>query len=205
MSDNTKRIFEEQEKHPAFGKLSLHRVNGGHNTLFGSSVIHNEMIELKISTASRSRDLHRDWIFAEKLVTEIWLSPVQLAEALFSMNTEGVPCTLKTYTKPGTGEWVYGPECPASSRIDLTRAEFREQTKKAAEKIRALEAKLRGMVETGKPVGKKALEEMRIEASCAAQEVDSNMPFIAQSFDEAAEAIVKEEKGEIEAHNTGIV
>ena len=49
------------------------------------------------------------------------------------------------------------------------------------------------------PMGKREMERLAIEIGCAAQETDSNMPFIADTFHKSVRHMVKDAKGEIDS------
>ncbi len=191
---------DERETHKAFGMVSLSTISSSHPgiNLFGSSVRHHHFISLEVHTAERVRALHHERAYSRDLLLEVRLSPVQLSELLTSTNTAGVPCTLRYY-RNAKGKIVDAGECPETGKAQKTYAEFGGQVQKATDKMRAMQERLRKLAEAGKPIGKKALERLVIDFGVAAQEVDSNLPFILKSFAEACASTVRDAKGEVEA------
>ncbi len=191
---------DEREQHPTFGMAALHKSSCGGDgiNLFGSSVRHHNFITLTISQAERVRSLHSERAFSGKMIAEIRLSPVQLSELLTSINSIGVPCTLKYYRGP-EGKLIDAGESPETPRARKTYDEFKAHTKTAVAEMRQLQKRLRRLAEAGKPVGKRALEQLAIDMGVAAQQVDANMPFIMDRFSDACEETVRDAKGEIEA------
>ena len=89
-------MYENLEKHESYGKISIHRIqNGNAQRLFGSDVKHHNTIQIEIKQCSVDRHLNEEWYYGENILAEIELSPVQFAEAITNMNTEGVPCTIR--------------------------------------------------------------------------------------------------------------
>jgi hypothetical protein len=139
------------------------------------------------------------------MLLELFLSPTQFIDMITNMNMgDGVPCTLRCY-RDEDGKWVRAEDPPASHPAQKTYEEFKEQTVKAAGKMRALQEQVEKAAASGKPLGKKALERLAMDIGIAAQEVDSNMPFIMDSFREDCEHVVKDAKGEVEAFITSLI
>jgi len=198
-------VYEEREEHPAYGMASLHRISSTGSILFGSSVKHHTVIALTVKTAEKVRGLHSERGFGRDMLLELFLSPTQLIDMLTNMNMgDGVPCTLRHY-RADDGAWINAEDPPHSHPAKKTYDEFVGQTAKAAAKIREMQERLKKLAEEGKPVGKKALTELALDMGVAAQEIDSNMPFIMDSFREDCEHVVKDAKGEVEAFITGLI
>lgn len=88
--------FEEKIQHESFGMIQITRVSGGDRNLFGSSIPHGNTIRLSIHHATLSRELNRDWYFADtKAFVEVEMSYTRFAEAIANMNSSGVPVTVR--------------------------------------------------------------------------------------------------------------
>lgn len=193
-----KRIFADQEKHPAFGMISLHKVSATPGVpLFGSSVRHSRFIMLRVHKATRSRELNSDYYFEGNTLIEVRISPVQLSELLTSLNTTGVPCTLKRY-RDEDGKFVDAGECPETSKAEKTYQEFIEHVNEVTERLRLLQQRAFEQAQR-QSVGKKERAALAEDIRRAAQEIDANMPFIMKRFGEKVEETVRDAKGEIEA------
>lgn len=133
-------ILNEQggEVHPAFGNITVHRstVSGGPQggaVLFDSEIAHREVMTLRISPASRKRDLNHDWIHAtSKPLIEVEMSMAQWASFVSSINSGGgVPCTIRRTET----DWNV-PGLEFAPRLALSAAETRSAAERAFAKIK---------------------------------------------------------------------
>src|SRR4051812_4593225 len=121
------------ERHPAWAMIGASRVqNGGPGaTLFDSDIRHQHTVRVSISTASRRRDLNRDWLHAEREFVEVEMSEAQWASFVSSMNVgNGVPCTLRRCE----GEYEV-PGMPYEPRLQESMAEVHGAAHAAAAQI----------------------------------------------------------------------
>lgn len=183
---------EPKQTHPSYGMIQICRITGGKRPLFGSSIVHGESIRIRVSTASLQRDLHRDWIYDESQIVEIELSPVQYAEMLTHMNTQGVPCTI--LRREGKGI----PECPYVDKKDMFKNEFRDKVSRIAECMENM-GKAIDELKSAKSIKKSDMERIAGMFANVRQDIVSNMPFAADQFNEHMERATTEAKGEIEA------
>lgn len=58
-------------RHPAFGMLGFKRVSGGDNVLFGSSIKHNDRIQMEIKHAEQDRTLYDDHYYGRKQLSKL--------------------------------------------------------------------------------------------------------------------------------------
>jgi hypothetical protein len=88
----------EHEVHPAFGLIGASRVSNSPpgSVLFDSDIRHQHSVVVRVSTATRKRDLSHDWIHQDKEFLEVEMSEAQWASFVSSMNVgSGVPCTIR--------------------------------------------------------------------------------------------------------------
>lgn len=84
------------ERHPAYGSLRVGRITTNPGvTLFDSDLQHTQLVRITLSGSTRSRDLHRDWLNATERLVEIDMSEAQWAALVSSLNTSGVPVTIR--------------------------------------------------------------------------------------------------------------
>jgi hypothetical protein len=86
--------------HPSWAMIGASRVShsAGGSALFDSDIRHQHTVTVSISTASRRRDLNRDWLHAEREFVEVEMSEAQWASFVSSMNAgSGVPCTIRRH------------------------------------------------------------------------------------------------------------
>lgn len=82
--------------HPAFVMASVHRIRGGGHVLFDSDVVHDDAIRVTVSPASRRREHGHDYLLGHGPdLIEFDLSMAQWASLVSSMDTTGVPATLR--------------------------------------------------------------------------------------------------------------
>ena len=173
------------ETHPAFGMIGASRVSG-RAVLFDSDVEHQHFVVLRIGRATRRRDLHRDWIHSSSRadIVEVAMSEAQWASMISSMNTSGVPCTIRHTEKDGAM-----PSLDFESRLDLSHKEVKGRTEEAlAEVLEAFEA----------------VKEKPTKANIRTLEIrmgnlPANMQFAATSLTEHAETVVQKSRADVEA------
>ena len=182
------------EHHPAFGMITWHRGRATPGvTLFGSDIPHNEYIVVSISTASRKRDLHHDWIHPEKTVIEVEMSLAQFAAFMTSGNTSGVSTTIG---------WHAGevPGLKPESRLAQTTKEAREAADHAFAHIKEANDALAEVISR-----KHTMKELRAavrNVDLAVSGAGSNVEFAAKSLTEHTEHVVQTAKADIEAYVT---
>jgi len=184
------------ETHPAFAQIGASRVTGGHR-LYGSDFMHHSAVRITIRGSKLMRGLSRDWHAAEQEYIEVSLSESQWAEFVSTLNSGmGTPCTLEFLR--GTGEI---PDIEGTTdRI----AQFAGEVKKDVQRSLGNLDKLLAQLDETK-VGKAAKEELVSLAKLARQDIESNLPFVAKSFDEHMEQTVQRAKTEINAYANHVV
>lgn len=186
----------ETFKHPAFGMIGFSRVSGGENTLFGSSIKHNDRIILKIKHGEQNRHLHEDWYCGHGLITEVEMSYSQFAECITAMNVgDGVPCTIRYTEKDGNIPAIAKNE----SKREQFRQEFSDTILKAMEKVQDQINEIQKSLDDKKNLGVKDRKEMISKLQQVKYNIGSNLDFCVNQFDEQMEKTTMEAKGEIEA------
>ncbi len=197
MSGSKITIVEDgriREEHESFGMIQISRINGGKTNLFGSSIEHGSTIRLSIHHADVDRYLNKDWYHPKMVsIIEVEMSNTQFAEAITNFNCgSGSPVTIKTIQ----GKRM--EECPRTNK----RQEFQDEFAKT---MHDLEKRLKRMTEVteemllNKPTITKADRKAIIdELKMLRQEVRSNIPFVASSFNEQMGKTISEAKGEVE-------
>lgn len=181
------------EEHPAFGMIRVNRISSSHGqTLFDSDIQHRQTVRITVSTADRKRELNHDWIHEGKQLFEVELSEAQWASFVSSMNTSGVPATLR---------WTAGagalPDLPYDPRL----AHSMSEVKGAADKLfaRAEEA----LAAYEQALADKAPARVRNEAlrklHFALKNAEPNMSFAAEVLAEHTENVVQKARADIEA------
>lgn len=178
--------------HPAWGMIGASRVSTGGGpyggaVLFDSDVAHQHYVVLRIGRASRKRDLHTDWISergGRGDIVEVAMSEAQWASMVSSMNTSGVPCTIRRTEKDGIM-----PDLDFDSRLDLTHREIKTAAVKAMEKV----VEARDAYEAKKNAANLRALHFAIE------NMPANLEFAAKQLTEHSETVVQKARADVEA------
>lgn len=198
------RIAEEQGtsmeretfKHPAFGMIGFSRISGGENTLFGSSIKHNDRIVMRLKHGVQERELHNDWYYGRGLITEVEMSYSQFAECITAMNVkDGVPCTIRFTEKDGYIPYIKENK----SKREEFRNEFSDTILKAMEQVQDQINEIQKSLDDKKSLGVKDRKKIISKLQQVKYNIGSNLDFCVEQFDEQMDKTTLEAKGEIEA------
>jgi hypothetical protein len=181
------------EAHPAYALVSATRVTHSRGAvLFDSDLAHRQTIRVTVARATRRRDLSTDWIHATgPALVELDLSEAQWAAFVSSMNTPGVPCTLRaTETDHDL------PGLDLAPRLAASMDEARNAADKAFEQSRAALAAYEDALASGGAKDKRdALGRLRAALTNAAP----NVAYASTRLAEHAENVVTKARADIEA------
>jgi hypothetical protein len=181
---------EEKITHPAFGQIAANRCNGN-VSLYGSDFIHHNFIEIKISHSELDRHLSRDWVHPRNEITSVWLSEVQWATFVSSLNSySGVQCTIRHINNEPM------PLLPdPKERSEQFKKEAAETTQEATQALKELSELI-----NSSSLSKKAKEELNWKVTLAQRSIGSSVEFVLKSFGEHVESTVEKAKIEVEAY-----
>lgn len=187
------------ERHPSFGMIGISRQSSNRgDSLFGSSIQHNNTITLAIRRGEREVGPYRESFGTARKgeLIEIEMSQAQFAELITTPNVGfGVPCTIRRLG------YELIPSAPHSSRREEINRDVTKRMVTFAERIKEWQAQAKAI--TAKPsigvADRKALLDI---FTYALQEITSNLPFLHKCMDEAVEKSVSEAKTEIDAFLT---
>lgn len=183
----------KEEHNPSWGMIGISRVQhgGGGPRLFNSPVTSPTTIRIRVHTASRKRDLCRNWIHANSQIVEVELSHAQFAEFITTPNTgDGVPCTITW--REGVGNVEHEPE---GDEQETFREEFSAHTRSVRNALTELRAVL----------GDKATRAVKEALDKVDRELKSNLPFVATQFGEHMDARMAAAKAEFDGFVTHAV
>lgn len=185
---------KQYESHPAFGMISASRVSSspGGAVVFDSDMKHQHSVIVQIQHAERARDLNHDWIHPRGEIIEVQMSEAQWASFVSSMNTSGVPCTLKRIQGERIEELDFAP------RLEESMKETHAAAKGAFD---AIQEAMRVYEETPS-TPKKAKDEALRTLRSTIQNATPNVDFAAQSLGKHAENVVQKARADIEAMMT---
>lgn len=180
--------------HPSYGKISFNRnYNGAAVPLFGSSITHRNTISLRIEAASVSREVGTDFYGSEGLIVEVEMSQSQFAEAITSIGTSGVPCTLRY----ANGERI--ERGPIESVRQQLEQEFSQEFDEMRERHEQFGNLLKDILGGNKNVGKGDRERILREFDILRSKNTNNPQFYMKQFNAQMDKTVAEAKGEVEA------
>jgi hypothetical protein len=186
------------ETHPAYGLIGISRWTAGGARdrgayrLFGSSVDNHSGISLEISRCEVVHDLGDDHYFESDHIIEVMMSESQFASLITTMNSgPGVPCTIRTIE----GEPM-GPLPNVPMRAEKIRQTFAKKMEKWKHQFDAMGAEIEELM---KKKSLLAVDKKRINDLTAtiAQEMEGNLTFLMDQFNDSADEIVAESKTEI--------
>jgi hypothetical protein len=185
------------EKHESYGALEISRCQRPPTALFGSSIPHENTVRLRISEAKLKRDLHTDRVYPSPLrkdaYVEVEMSCAQFAEAITSLNIGmGVPVTVR-YANGRTME-----PCPYTSKDEQFRAEFDDDLEGLAATVNMAVKRAEALFESKKPLNRAEKDELLSMLKSLSTEVNSNIPFVRDSFAEQMDKTVTEAKANFE-------
>ena len=190
-----------EREHPSYGIIRITRsaIGGEGVALFGSSIMHNNVIRLEILKGYMERSANEDKCFPKQKmkdkIIEVEMSYTQFAEAITSLNlAQGVPVTITNL------EGKFLERCPYDDRQKVMRMEIHEATynllkhlEKESEKIEKLLGEKRVLSKDDRSNIVSVLKNIK-------NELDNNIPFLQQLFTEQMDRTVTEAKGEFETY-----
>lgn len=184
-----------ESEHPSYGHVNFSRITGGNHRLFGSAIRdHYCFIRLTVMPARLEHALHHDRTYATTLrpLIEVDMSAAQFAELLTSLNFgSGVPCTIRH----ANGKDIEDPP-EIETETERIRSSFVGDLADMGAKMSEYRKRIEELT-AGMPA-KKQLE-IRLALDVITQQLTSNVPFIADQFNEATERVTTAAKAEIEA------
>lgn len=198
------RIIQE---HPAYGRITLTHPSGGNTEMFGSDIVHNDRIALRIDLGYeetaygiphyRSQPQSRGG-----RVVELEMTAYQWAGLVASHSGNGVPCTLRYITPHGQGNLPLIKDQNTSTEQATREVEgsLRAMMKAHAEGLEALET----LVAKGKATKgelKAVLDKI--------QNIHTKLPevtaFALDTFVEHSETVMARANAEVEASINSLI
>ena len=145
-------------------------------------------------------DSYHSFMSSGRPYIRVAFSPAQFAELITSMNIgSGVPCTIRRIG----GERVESiPDEMHVNELDRQKDSFKKQMKELSENLHKAQNRIKELLALPK-LNKEQKTELQNVLYKGIQDIDSNIPFYMEMFDEATDNIVQEAKAEIDAtvHN----
>lgn len=198
------RIIQE---HPSYGRITLTHPSGGNTEMFGSDIIHNERIALRIDLAYeetaygipnyRSQPQSRGG-----RVLELELTAYQWAGLVASHSGNGVPCTLRYITPHGQGNLplIDGQNTSTEQANREIEASLKIMMKRHAEGLEALSA----LIAKGK-ANKGELQAAMEKFQTIHAKLPEVTAYALQTFTEHSETVMARANAEIEASLNSLI
>lgn len=194
----------EREKHPAYGMVSISRVQSNGTILFGSKIKHNDYIKLEITKAEKEKDIYSEHYFPKKTIISVNLSAAQFANMLIQSNTTGVPCTINYIQDEGSIDSL--------KELKPLKTEMEKDTWEALEKLKERSLKLTDILRHDfkgkvKIAQKEEVKDLSIQIS---NSINSNLDFLysrhVNKLEKVGSEIIAEAEARISSlvHETGI-
>lgn len=191
----------EKKQHPSYGMIRLSRssIGGCGTALFGSSIMHNDVIRLSISKGVMERDGIEDRFFPKESmkdqIVEVEMSYTQFAEAITSLNMgEGVPVTITRLN----GNYV--ERCPYSDRIRVMRREMNAATYEMVSELERRCEEIEKLLNEKRVLSKEDRNSIVSALKNVRQELKNNIPYMQEIIAEQMDKTITEAKGEFEAY-----
>ena len=183
------------DKHPSYGLLQFNRVTGSPKNLFGTHLHPQNFIEMKVVHGERLEHDGREDYYGKETILRVWMSANQFSECITGLNVGmGVPCTIRQI---GREEMPYPPtQVVPTERI---QSYFELRMKEFGTAIREQLASVSEILNKDGAINKKDREALRKVFERALQEIEQNIPFFLNEYEESAIKIVTHAKTEFDA------
>lgn len=184
----------EKKQHPSYGMIRFARssIGGSGTALFGSSIMHNNVIRLSISKGMMEREGNEDWFLAgtdiNDMIVEVEMSYTQFAEAITSLNIgEGIPVTITkvngTFVEP----------CPYSDRQKVMRREVDEATRDLVRQLEKRSEEIEKLLDEKRVLSREDRRNIVSTLKNVRQELKSNIPYLQNKMNSIALAAISEQ------------
>lgn len=181
------------ETHPSFALASFSRVHGMPGaSLFDSEIRHLSFVTLRITRASRRRQLNHDWIHPEGELIEVAMSHAQFGALVSSFGQgSGVPVTLHRIQGKPIDPPTYAPRTAESLKEvgSATAGLVKDMREEVAAIRTAFDAK----------AGRKQMGDAIRDLELRVEQAAGNAVFVAKAFTEHVENVVTKARGDVEA------
>jgi len=189
----------DRDTHESYGLIRFNRVTGSPKTLFGTHLKPQHFIEMTVLKGERiNKDGYEHYYGNEQLI-RVWMSATQFAECITSMNMGmGVPCTIRSLHKEK--DFDFPPE--QIIETEKIQTYFRKRMKDFGSTIREKLKSVRTILDKSGSITKGDRNFISNSLSETLQEIELNIPFFLEEYEEASQKIVTQAKTEFDAFVT---
>lgn len=180
--------------HPSYGMIGFTRVTtNGNDNFFGSELPQSNYIEMVVKSAEVERDLTNDFYYGKSLLLKLRITSTQFSELITSMNRhDGVPCTLQYVNNQHIEQ-----EGKIESKKEFTHRKFKERMSKFSQSLKSTQNKAVELVKK-KTLSKDDQHDLLSAINFLTAELNNNIPFFMECFQETMDKVVLEAKTEVE-------
>ncbi len=178
------------DDHESYAVIRLTRLYGEPRALFGSSVRHRNVIEIKLAPAYVTRsECGRDIIASkEKPYISFWMSEQQLIRAMMSIGSDGTPITIKSFNLFDLSRQFKEPQFIDSKRqIDEDFRAIMQDIRKDIDEIKS-----RIMSSIGSCLTKGKSTELDSQLTAMYSKIYDTLPFVKEQFTEQVQRTINE-------------
>ena len=192
------------ERHPSYGTVSINYVTGD-VPLFQSDVVNHHFVELSIHEAELHFDGEREWVFGDcKTLATVCMSAAQFAELITTPNRgTGTPCTIVNVQGDPIWDTRFGnrPVPPIPKPFaDKFKEEGKERTRRMTEAMNRAKGITAEMLNGNANATKANLKVLQGELDRALTEINSNLPYVLESFEGHVEKRMQHAVTEFESY-----
>lgn len=176
-------------RHDSYGLLTMTHTTGGSGNLFGCSVRHDQQISITLNRGEYCRSLGHDQYHTTSELFNIRMSKEQFGQFVCSVGQgSGVPVTISRIGR----RLVKSP--PFINKVTMVKDQFRVEMKKIGKLITNVNASISGTLLAKGPISVTQRSEIASTLRTLIQEIESNLPFIVDCYDETTHKILSEAK-----------
>lgn len=185
---------KETYKHPSYGQIQMSRINSNNTRFYGSDLPQSNYIQVEIAESEMERNLADDRYFTKgRPIIRVRLSSAQFSEMITSMNIgQGVCCTIEKRDGESIEELVH-----TENRKEFVHRKFEEKMREFGNQIKEKEERAIELI-AKKTLNNNDIKELTSALHWISQEVNRNIPFYMECFQETMDKVVLESKMEIE-------
>lgn len=186
---------EETFSHESFGQILFSRIQcNPAQKFYGSELEQSHYIQMTITGSQVIKELSSERYFENgKVLARVRMSSGQFAELITSLNYgSGVPCTVEVID--GKRKM---PLPEQESKKEFVHRKFQERMSAFADTIREKQIAAKQLVKK-KTLSKQDIHDLNMHLEWLTGEIERNIPFFAQCFQENMDDVVFEAKTEVE-------
>lgn len=179
--------------HPSYGVMSFSRIQGGGNPFYGSELTPDNYIQMTIHTSEQESSLTGDNYYEGKRLVQVRMTANQYAEMITSMNSTGIPVTIEILPEGRVETLTTQP-----NKLKFIQSEFKQRMTEYGERVNEYGKRIT-TITSKKVLSKADAKEIDSSMRMMTQEINSNIPFFLECFQEMMDKVVVEAKTTIEA------